>query len=143
MTRAAPSAAVVAVSLRAGERGFALTTALFVLLLLSIGLSLVAASLTLHLRLSRDEAQSLRRTALADAALAEALAGIAYDAGYPGAPDHAFGEGTIGSEVDALGGGRYLVRVHGAYAGRIRAARAEVLRSPSGEVRVVRWQPGS
>lgn len=128
---------------RSHERGFALTTALFVLLLLSIGLSLVAASLTLHLRLSRDEAQSLRRTALADAALAEALAGISHDANYPGAPDHPFGDGTIGSEVDPLGAGRYRVRIRGAYAGRIRAARAEVLRSPTGEVRVVHWQPGS
>ena len=124
-----------------GQRGFALATALFVLLLVSIALALVAGSLTLHLRLERDEAQSLRRTALADAALAEALAGLAGNAGYSGAGEHPFGGGAIASDVEPLGGGVYRIVASAHFAGRGRAAEARVTRSPLGEVRVVRWWP--
>ena len=123
------------------ERGFALATALFVLLLVSIALALVAGSLALNLRLEREEAQSLRRTALADAALAEALAGLAADAGFPGADEHPFGGGAIGSSVEPLGGGSYRVLARASFAGLARAAEARVARSPLGEVQVVRWRP--
>lgn len=124
---------------RRGESGFALATTLLVLLLLSIALGLLAASLQLRMRLVQDEARGLELRALSDAALAEALANLAANSYYHGADEHPLGDGTVRSEVHFLEPGRFRVVATANLAGRERAVEAEVQRSP-GRARVTRWR---
>lgn len=124
---------------RRGESGFALATTLLVLLLLSIALGLLAASLQIRMRLVQDEARGLQLRALSDAALAEALANLAGNSFYHGADGHPLGTGTIRSEVHFVEPGRFRVVATANLAGRERAVEAEVLRSP-GHARVVHWK---
>lgn len=123
---------------RRRDEGYALLTALVVLLLVSIALSLLAAALQVRMRLVRQEAEALQLGALSDAALAEALYNLTYDKSFPGKQEHAFGPGSIASEVEALTAERYRVRATGVYAGRRRTVEAEVVRTAQG-ARVVRW----
>lgn len=124
---------------RRGEAGYALLTALLVILLLSIALGLLAASLQLRLRLVREDAESVILSALSDAAVAEAVANLAQSAYYSGAPEHEFGGGRIASRVEPLGVGIFEVIATAAYAGRTRIVEAEVIRAP-GTARVRRWR---
>ena len=121
------------------EAGFALPAVLLAVLLLSIALALVAASLQLRMGLVRREAQSLTLTALSDAALAETVAWISQDPTYGGVPPRAFGGGRLQSEVRLLSPGRYAVVATAVYAGRTRTVEAEVGRPPGEPARVVRW----
>src|SRR5687767_4069234 len=91
------------------DDGFALAAVLLAILLLSIGLALVAASLQLRMRLVRREAQSITLTALSDAALAQTLAELGEDPYYHGVPEHGLGPGRLRSEVRFLSPGRYEV----------------------------------
>ncbi|MEA2564456.1 MAG: hypothetical protein QOH06_5960 [Acidobacteriota bacterium] len=122
------------------EEGFALAAVLLAILLLSIGLALVAASLQLRMRLVRREAQSVTLTALSDAAMAETLAELGEDASYHGAPEHGLGPGRLRSEVRFLSPGRYEVVATAIYAGRERTVEAEVLRPAGDAPRVLRWK---
>jgi Tfp pilus assembly protein PilV len=122
------------------EGGFALPGALLALLLLSVALALVAASLQLRMRLVLRESRSLTLTALSDAALAEALARLSENPAFRGTPAHAFGAGTLTSEVHPLSGVRFEVKATAAYAGRERVVEADVLRPPGQTARVVQWR---
>jgi len=122
----------------AGERGFALVTALFVLFVLAIAMELVAAALLLRMRASRADAQDAALAALADAALAETLAHLAADPAYAGVPAHPFAGGRIASRVEFLGIGRFEVRAAAGLAGRLRTVKARVERG-GGTAWVVAW----
>lgn len=124
---------------RRSQRGYALLTALVILLLVSIALSLLAAGLQVRLRLVRQEAQILQLGALSDAALAEALYNLTYDRHFTGKDEHDFGGGTISSEVEHIAAEQYLVRATATYAGSERTVEAEVWRTYKG-ARVVRWR---
>ena len=122
------------------DDGFALASVLLAILLLSIGLALVAASLQLRMKLVRREARTVTLTALSDAVLAETLAELSQDAHYGGVPERDFGGGRLRSEVRFLSPGRYEVVATAIYAGRARTVEAEVLRPPGSPARVVRWR---
>ena len=127
------------VRVRRGNRGYALLAALVVVLLVSISLAVLATALQIRMRLVRQENEALQLGALSDAALAEALYNLTYDAEFSGKEEHPFGAGAIVSEVEKLGVDRYLVRATGTYAGQRRAVEAEVVRTYLG-ARVVRWR---
>jgi hypothetical protein len=124
---------------RRGESGYAVMMALVVILLLSIALDLLAASLQLRLRLVREDAESVILSALSDAAVAEAAANLAQSAYYSGSPEHEFGGGKIASRVQPASSGIFEVIATSAYAGRTRTVEAEVVRAP-GTARVRRWR---
>lgn len=119
---------------RAGTRegGHALITALFVLLLVSLAVALVAASLQTALRGVRHELRSLRLMALTDASLSEAVARLADDGGFTGQPEHPFGGGTLRSEVIQIGAERWRVRAWAHYRGLDRGVQVTVRRTVSG-----------
>ena len=122
------------------DDGFALASVLLAILLLSIGLALVAASLQLRMGLVRQEARSVTLTALSDAALAETLAELSEDATFPGVLEHELGPGRLRSKVWLVYPGRYEVVATAIYAGRRRTVEAEVLRPLGAPARVVRWR---
>jgi hypothetical protein len=122
-----------------GEAGFGLLGALMVLFLLSVALALLAGSLQLRMRLVREDAQTVILTALSDGAVAEAVANLAQNADYPGAPEHDFGQGKIATRVESLGPGLFDVVATATYSGRTRTVEAEVFRAP-GIARVRRWR---
>ncbi|HEX6862670.1 MAG TPA: hypothetical protein VF414_07640 [Thermoanaerobaculia bacterium] len=122
------------------DTGFALASVLLAVLLLSIGLALVAASLQLRMGLVRREARSVTLTALSDAALAETLAELGENAYFHGVPEHGLGPGRLRSEVRFLSPGRYEVVATATFAGSERTVEAEVLRPAGGAPRVVRWR---
>jgi type II secretory pathway pseudopilin PulG len=121
------------------EQGAALLVALVVLLLVSISLAILATALQIRMRLVRQEAEALQLGALSDAALAEALYNLTYDADWEGKDEHPFGPGGIASEVEKLGPDHYRVLATGIYAGQRRTVEAEVVRTFRG-ARVVRWK---
>lgn len=125
---------------RRGEAGYALLTALLVLFLVSIALSLLAASLQVRMRLVKQDGETVILTALADAAVAEAVANLAHTPNYKGSPERKFGDGKIASEVTSLGPGLYDVVATARYADRKRVVQAEVFRAPGGIARVRRWR---
>jgi Tfp pilus assembly protein PilX len=122
-----------------GETGFALLTALLVLFLLATALALLAASLQLRMRLTREDAESVILSGLADAALAEAAANLAQSAFYSGAPAHDFGNGRIQSQVQLVSPGLFDVVATATYDGRHRVVEAQIFRAP-GIARVLRWR---
>jgi hypothetical protein len=122
-----------------GQAGFALLMTIFVVFLLGMALALIGLSLTLRMRLAQQEARAVTLTALSDAALAEALAGLAADAATSRVGEHAFGSGTIGSQVERVTPTRYRVTAFARFAGRSRTVLADVLRDIQG-TRVVHWQ---
>lgn len=117
---------------RRSQQGHALITALFVLLLVSLAVALVAASLSSAMGGVRQELWDLRLTALTDAAVAEALAHLAHNPGFGGRPDHPYGGGALGSEVVSLGPKRWRVKAWASYRGRRRAVRVEVRQTVDG-----------
>ena len=123
-----------------GERGYALLAALVVLLLVSISLAILATALQIRMRLVRQEAEALQLGALSDAALAEALYNLTYNATFYGKEEHAFGPGGIASQVEKLGPNQYRVLATGIYAGQRRTVEAGVVRTPDRGARVVRWR---
>lgn len=126
-------------SRRRSEEGYALLTALVVLTLLAIALSLLAVSLQIRMRLVRQESQALELMALSDAALAETLYNLTYDRYFHGVEEHPFGRGTIASDVEFQGPDQYRVTATASVDGRRRTVLAEVVRTPEG-ARVVRWE---
>jgi hypothetical protein len=114
--------------------------ALMVLFLLSIALALLAESLQIRMRLVREDAETVILTALSDAAVAEAVANIAQNPGYTGAPAHDFGHGKLSTEVSSLGPGLFEVVATATYAGRTRTVEAEVFRAPGIVAHVRKWR---
>jgi hypothetical protein len=113
--------------------------ALLVLFLLSVVLALLAESLLLRMRMARDEAETVAVGSLSDSALEEAMAELALDPYYSGAPKHDFGGGTLQTEVQLLGPGLYDVKATAVYAGRHRVVEAQVFRA-AGAVTVRHWR---
>jgi len=103
-----------------------------VLLLVSLAVALVAASLQTAMRGVRHELRSIKLMALTDAALAEALARLAQSPGFTGQPDHPFGGGTLGSEVLQIGAERWQVRAWAHYGGLDRRVRVAVRHTVDG-----------
>ena len=112
--------------------------ALYATLLLSLALAVAGSALLLQLRESQHEAIAVRLAALADAAVAETLSGLAASAYAGGVPEHEFGGGTISSELQPGEGEDLVVLARAAYAGRQREVRADVRRTVLGPI-VVRW----
>ncbi len=121
------------------ESGYALLTALLVIFLLSIALSLLAASLQLRMRIVREDAETVILSGLSDAAVAEAVANLAASAYYSGSPEHTFGDGKIASTVEPESPGLFNVVATATYAGRKRAVQVEIFRAP-GVAHVRRWR---
>jgi hypothetical protein len=118
--------------------GFAMLVTVFVVFLLSVALSLVGLSLALRLRLAQQETRAMTLTALCDAAVAESLAslagGLAGDVG-----EHAFGNGTIGSQVERITATRFRITATARFGGAARTVLADVVRDLQG-TRVVHWR---
>jgi hypothetical protein len=106
-------------------------TALLVLLLVSISLALLAASLHLRMRLMKQEAETVHLMALTDGILAETLANLYNQPDFAGVPEHPLGRGKVESQVTSVGLGRYTVMATAKYAGKERSARADVVRTES------------
>ncbi len=123
------------------ERGAALLAALFVLVLVSTAGLLIATGLAVDLAEQRGDDRRARLSALADSALAEALADLAEDPDSAGFLPHALGGGEIESGVAALPGGRLLVTGRARLAGFERTVRAEVVFGPHGP-QVTAWRLG-
>jgi hypothetical protein len=124
---------------RGGEAGTAMVMALLVLFLVSVSLALLAGSLQLRMRLVREDAETIILSGLSDAAVDEALAGIAQDADYTGEPAHDFGGGQIGAQIERSGSSLYKVTATATYDSRKRAVQATVVRSLGG-VSILRWR---
>jgi hypothetical protein len=123
----------------AGESGFALTLALLVLFLVALALTLISLALLVRMSAVRQESQGVALTALADAALAEAVANLAADAGFPGVAEHPLGSGRIASQVSSLSGSHFRVVATARLGTRARAVEGEVVRTPT-LVQVTRWR---
>jgi hypothetical protein len=98
--------------------------ALVVVVLLTGGLALAAASLAERQRAVLREADALRLTALTDAAVAETLARLAAWPGFRGVSRRSFAGGALGSEVRAYSDGDFEILAWGEYGGRRRAIQA-------------------
>ncbi len=125
---------------RRSESGQALILALLALLLVSVASALLAGSLLLHLRAARHEAEDIRLVALADAAVAAALAELAASPASRGLTERDFGGGSIASDIDRPEPERAVVVAWAVYRGRTRRVRAEVRLTATGP-RVVAWRP--
>jgi type II secretory pathway component PulK len=127
------------VSRRRGESGTALVMALLVLFLVSVSLTILAFSLQLRMRLVREDAETVILGALSDAAVDEAVAGLALDSSYTGAAQHDFGKGKIESRVESMGSGLYDVVATAVYDRRKRVVDAQVFRSVN-KIEVRGWR---
>jgi hypothetical protein len=122
------------------ESGQALIVALMALLMVSVACALLAGSLLLHLRAARYEADDVRLAALADAAVAASLAGLAASPASRGVIERELDGGSIASDVARTGPGRAVVVARADYRGRTRRVRAEVRLTAAGP-RVIAWRP--
>ncbi len=111
--------------LRRGS-GHALAIALVVLVLVGAAGTAIAVTLQLETRTSLQESRRIRLAALGDAALAEALAELARDPGFRGAPERRLDHGTISSRVETLGLNRYAIEATAVVSGRRQTISAEV-----------------
>ena len=111
---------------RRREAGVALAITLLVLFVVSLALAVLSLSLLVRLRVVRDESQGIVLTALADAALAEAVANLAVNHDFTGLADHPFGGGSIASEVFAVTATQFRVRATARLGVRVRAVEAQV-----------------
>jgi hypothetical protein len=124
---------------RRGEQGVALAITLLVLFVVSLALAILSLSLLVRLRVVRDESQGIVLTALADAALSEAVANLAIHHDFTGLAEHPFGSGRIASDVFPLTPTQFRVRATARLGVRVRAVEAQVSRSDSG-VQVTSWR---
>lgn len=121
------------------EAGQAILITAMVLFLLMLALALVDEALIARLRAIRDESRRVEIDALADAAMAEALANLAANPAYPGAAPHGLARGEISSRIVKLDLTRYEVTAEARFAGDRRALRAEV-DLPWGRPIVASWR---
>lgn len=125
---------------RAGERGAALLLALVLLVLVETAAFLVAITLSAEARGARTEAARSRLDRLAESAVEATLARLA-EGDASGLEPTELGGGTLTSEVDSLGEGRYTIRATARRAGAERTIDVELVRL-AGETRILRWRPG-
>ncbi len=130
---------MVAPARGSGHRGHAMIAALMVLVLVSIAVALLAASLNLHLRSVARENADLQLTALADAALAETLARLSQNPDFPGLTERPFGHGHFSSEVRWRGRRDRSIVVRTRYGKWTREIQAEANLSPT-RLRVGGWR---
>jgi len=124
---------------RKNARGFALVSALLLLVLLGAALGVVAETIGVRARSVRHEAAALQLAASLDAALAEAMAALYLRPQFPGEPARGFAGGWIESEVRPMGLHRVEVTVRAGLRQRRGAAVALVWVGPGGP-RVLRWR---
>ncbi len=124
---------------RRRDSGQALLVVALVLFLLMLALALVDEALVARLHATQEEARQVELEALADAAMAEALARLAADAAYRGASPHALARGAIASRIVWVSAGRFEVTATATLGGRARALRAEV-DLPWGRPLVTSWR---
>lgn len=125
---------------RDGERGAALLLALVLLVLVESAAFLVAMTLSIEAREARAEAARTRLDRLAESAVEATLARLA-EGDASGLEPTELGGGTLTSEVDDLGAGRYTIRARARRAGAERSIEVELVRFPGG-IRILRWAPG-
>jgi hypothetical protein len=96
-----------------GQRGYALLLALFALLTAELAALIAAASLAVHFREVRHESETIRLTAITDAAVAETLAELARSPAHRGLSRRPFAGGWIESRVETRGGrgGRFRLEI--------------------------------
>ncbi len=124
---------------RETQAGSALMLALVAATIVAMAVLLTAGFLQTRTDAFGHQARGVELTALADAALAEALANLAKNKSFKGAARHPFGSGEIGSSVSPAGKDMVQIRAVGAYEqGRISIV-ADVKLNPSGP-RVIRWR---
>jgi Tfp pilus assembly protein PilX len=117
---------VAAISARR-EGGIALIVALFMLVLVTLSLLLAARHLQTRVDGFRVDRRSVHLAALADAALAEALAELDHNPGLTAVTEHDFAAGRIGAEISGLTGGILTVEAHGHLHGWRTEIRAQVV----------------
>jgi type II secretory pathway pseudopilin PulG len=125
---------------RRRQRGFALLTALVVLLLIAEAAALIGGSLAVRMRVAREDAERVELETLGDAAVADALARLSADVNFSGSAERPFGPGVIWSEVTPEGVGHWRVDAGAAFQGLRRTSVARVMATVSG-LRVVSWEP--
>ena len=99
---------------------------------MGLAASLVAASLALDSRQALAEAKRIRLTAIADAGVAEALAHLSEDPGFPGEPAGEISGGTYESRIQSLSSGLMEILVTARVGGRERHVRVVARRLPGG-----------
>ena len=116
-----------------------LLAALFVITVTLAAGAVIAGSLSFRMWLTRAQARSVQLTALADAALAKAVAELSRDANYSGTGGpEPFGGGTIAIAARRVATLRAVVEVRATWGGGGRAARAEV---DLDRLEVTGWRP--
>jgi Tfp pilus assembly protein PilX len=127
-------------AVRRGERGAALLLALVLLVLVESAALLLAIALAAEARGARAEADRSRLDRLAESAVEATLARLA-EGDASGLEPTELGGGTLTSEVESFGAGRYTIRARARRAGAARTIEVELVRL-AGETRILRWQPG-
>jgi len=123
------------------ESGAALLMVLFLLVLAATAGLLLSVALSVDLREQKEEARRMRLAALADSALAEALAALSSNPDAGGYGVHDFGGGTLESRIVTLPDGRKQATARATYAGLERSIVAEIV-LVAGEPRILTWVPG-
>jgi len=121
------------------QQGTALLVALVTMLVLTMSLLLAAALVQVGVDSFDVENRRLVTTALADAAMAEALASIDEDPRFPGSAERRFGGGVISSRVEQTAPERRRVVAVGRIHGYRTVVSAEV-ELDFGRPRVMRWR---
>jgi hypothetical protein len=124
------------------ERGYALVTALVVIVLMMAAGALLAASLQVRMWLLRQEVQDVHLAALTDAGLAFALDRLSLSHQWTGAGQQRLGDGTFAVRVEM--GDEVMTRVvtvNATWGPAGRAAQAVVELSDYVPPRVVAWRP--
>lgn len=126
---------------RPGSRraGVALLLALVVLLLVFEAAALVAGALAVKLRSTREDRTRVALDALADAALADALARLDADPRYQGVAERDLGAGHLWSDVEPQGTNRWTIDARATLPAGGRVVEAEARLYEDG-LRVVAWR---
>jgi hypothetical protein len=119
--------------------GFSLLLALVVMLLVFEAAALVAGSLGVRLRSAREDRTRVALDALADGALADALARLDADRFYSGEAERDIGAGHLWSDVERIGAEHGQIEASATLGGERRAVEAEARLTGAG-LRVVAWR---
>lgn len=124
---------------RRRQSGHVLIVALFVIAVTMAASAMIAGTLAYKMWLVRQQSRNLHLTALADGAVALALAELSVDHGYRGTHKPVpYDDGTFAIEARQTGLNEAEVEVRATYGGGRRAAFAEVELRP---LRVISWRP--
>ncbi|MEM8962229.1 MAG: hypothetical protein AAGD38_12170 [Acidobacteriota bacterium] len=122
------------------KRGFALFTALILLLVIMAVLALLAASLTRQQMLYRQENQAMHLGALTDAGVALALAELTNNPAWTGTDDTVLlDRGQFDARITDVASNRRTVRIDAFWGARGRSVEVE-LALQQGRVRVTTWR---